>query len=350
MAHLSGVGATVISSVTGFLALCIVILRLWTRLHILKNMGREDYLIAIAMLLSIGLTICVGIQAKYGMGQHIWTLSPEVLENSLKAFWVSLYIYNAGLGCIKISIVLQYIRIFTTRRFRMLCYITLALVLAYSIWGVFSSIFTCTPIRLFWDKTVPGHCFNQFVLWFINAGFNIASDAIIIILPMPVLRRLNLATRQKQALMGIFAIGGFVCLISILRLQSLISIANSSDPTYDNTPAATWSSAELNVGIICSSLPTLRPLISRYLPSLFSAAGSQRLPDQERYYGGNRPSAYQLSKITATRTTAAKEVAAAGNAIGVVTVVEQHFENGSDKARGQESTDSLVVDLEKNKY
>lgn len=41
-----------------------------------------------------------------------------------------------------------------------------------------------------------------------NAAVNISTDFAIIILPMPVIRSLNLDRRQKTALMGIFAIGG----------------------------------------------------------------------------------------------------------------------------------------------
>ena len=63
-----------------------------------------------------------------------------------------------------------------------------------------------------------------------------------------------------------------VCIVSILRLQSLIAISNSDDPTYDNPPAATWSSVEINVGIICSCLPCLRPLISKFLPRVFATS------------------------------------------------------------------------------
>lgn len=61
----------------------------------------------------------------------------------------------------------------------------------------------------------------------------------------------------------------------MLRLQSLVAISNSTDPTYDNPPAATWSSVETNVGIICSCLPCLRPLVNRHLPGVFSATSSR---------------------------------------------------------------------------
>jgi len=59
--------------------------------------------------------------------------------------------------------------------------------------------------------------------------------------------------------------------VSILRLQSLVAISNSEDQTYDNAPAAIWSSIEINVGIICSCLPCLRLIAARFLPAVFSS-------------------------------------------------------------------------------
>jgi hypothetical protein len=53
-------------------------------------------------------------------------------------------------------------------------------------------------------------------------------------------------------------------------------ISNSTDPTYDNPPAATWSSVESTVGIICACLPSLRPVMQRAFPRLFSFTGSSR--------------------------------------------------------------------------
>lgn len=84
----------------------------------------------------------------------------------------------------------------------------MAVVIVYTIWTVFGSIFACVPVRAFWDKEQPARCIDQFAMWFTNAAINILTDFAIIILPMPVIQNLNLAKRQKQLLIGIFAIGG----------------------------------------------------------------------------------------------------------------------------------------------
>jgi hypothetical protein len=58
------------------------------------------------------------------------------------------------------------------------------------------------------------------------------------------------------------------CIISIVRLFTLRSAINTTDPTWDNVPTSYWTIIELNSGILCASLPTLRPLIRKVVPGL----------------------------------------------------------------------------------
>lgn len=59
--------------------------------------------------------------------------------------------------------------------------------------------------------------------------------------------------------------------MSILRLEALYAVTHTTDQFYNNGQVATWSVVEANIGIICPCLPTLRGLVSRYLPTLFSS-------------------------------------------------------------------------------
>lgn len=45
-------------------------------------------------------------------------------------------------------------------------------------------------------------------MWLTNAGVIILTDLIIIIMPIPVVRQLQLAKQQQHALIAIFAVGG----------------------------------------------------------------------------------------------------------------------------------------------
>lgn len=121
---------------------------------------------------------------------------------------MSVIFYNGAVGLVKISILLQYIRIFATKKMQTACRIVLTLNSMFTIETVIISVFDCTPIPFFWDKTIKGgHCVDFGAMWFSHASVNIAFDLIIVILPMPVINSLKLPRRQKIALMGIFALG-----------------------------------------------------------------------------------------------------------------------------------------------
>lgn len=62
--------------------------------------------------------------------------------------------------------------------------------------------------------------------------------------------------------------------MSILRLQSLILFANSMNPTWDNWNVAWWSTIEISTGLICTCLPSMRLILVRLFPRVFSSGGS----------------------------------------------------------------------------
>lgn len=105
------------------------------------------------------------------------------------------------------SILFQYDRIFPTRKFRIVNRIALGVTIAYTFWTVCSHIFGCTPIRSYWTHEPGYHCADQKIAWLSHAAANITLDFIIILLPMPVVGKLNLPRKQKIVLMGVFALG-----------------------------------------------------------------------------------------------------------------------------------------------
>lgn len=72
--------------------------------------------------------------------------------------------------------------------------------------------------------------------------------------------------------MVVFGLGGFTCLISILRLESLITFLHTTDISWNNPLAAIWSSVEVNTGILCSCIPTLKALVTRLFPRVFNSS------------------------------------------------------------------------------
>lgn len=141
----------------------------------------------------------------------------------------------------------------------------------YGLWSVLSTAFMCRPVAYFWDHSIGGRCLSRLGVWFANASLNIITDIVICLMPVPVLNKLRLPRKQKFALIAVFCLGLFVCLTSVLRLKALYYISISTDVTWDNTPAAYWSSLECNFAVVAACLPTLRKTVSRFFPRFFSS-------------------------------------------------------------------------------
>jgi len=86
-----------------------------------------------------------------------------------------------------------------------------------------------------------------------------------------------------------------VCMVSVLRLYFLHKTQGSTNFTYESVQPVTWSSMEANIGIITSSLPTLRPLVLRMFPSLASSSTNSKTHSR-RYHGSRHGSSFGVWK------------------------------------------------------
>lgn len=155
------------------------------------------------------------------------------LLTRIKLYYFGELIYYACVGLTKIAILLLYLRLIVQSTYRRVIWGVLIFVVASVLACLLASIFQCTPIHKAWDTTglVQGHCINVNTLFFANAGLDIFQDAIIYVLPMKMLWNLQVPNRQKFALMLVFAVGGFVVITGMIRLNSLKLAQNTPDPS-----------------------------------------------------------------------------------------------------------------------
>ncbi|KAH0368355.1 hypothetical protein KCU89_g18665, partial [Aureobasidium melanogenum] len=199
-----------------------------------RNIGAEDYVVLVAFALSVALTALICVEVQHGQGRHYSSISPDDLkqlnkvstskplekfyiDTFSKAFWASVPVYQASLCLTKISILLQYRRVFVGSGIQRVIVGSIGVIVVYGLWSVFSTAFMCTPVAYFWDRSIGSHCLSRLGVWFANASINIVTDVVICLMPVPVLNRLKLPRKQKYALIGVFSLGLFVCLTSILR-------------------------------------------------------------------------------------------------------------------------------------
>ncbi|KAF7155718.1 hypothetical protein CNMCM6106_006000 [Aspergillus hiratsukae] len=298
----------IIATTSAFSALStfFVALRLFTRFQLIKSPGTDDYTIAAALCFGWCTFAFLLQEVHYGLGQPMATLSNEQKKLQLKALWLSIPFYNMSLKLTKASIVYLYLRLFPTAKFVLAARIILGIIVLYGLWTVISAVLNCLPVNSFWDISVQGRCIPKGFLWFFNAAMNILTDLCVLVLPIPVLSRLRLPRRQKIGVIFIFATGGFACVTSMVRLNYLTRATHTTDYTKDNGPIAVWSQIELNMGIICSCLPPLQPLVTRVFPGLLGSVSHSR--GHANKYNGypnlgfNEHDSGPLSSVSASRS------------------------------------------------
>ncbi|KAI9048467.1 hypothetical protein LZ554_007302 [Drepanopeziza brunnea f. sp. 'monogermtubi'] len=245
-----------------------VAIRIWSRISMRAGLKWDDWSIIISFIFSMTVSTLIMISCYYGFGQRIQNLSPENRKVTLQTFWIAQGFYKLTINLTKASILLLYLRIFVQRPFRIICYTMLVIIVSYMVATWFATIFQCTPIPRAWDRSVRGTCIDITKNWYANAGFSVATDVIILVLPMPPLYQSQLPPNQKRALMFVFALGAFVVVTSILRMRTLESSTKTPDTTY-NILSSLWTMIEPNVAIICACLPMCRLPLTLLFPSIF---------------------------------------------------------------------------------
>ncbi|KAF1814245.1 hypothetical protein P152DRAFT_386398, partial [Eremomyces bilateralis CBS 781.70] len=134
-----------------------------------------------------------------------------------------------------------------------------------------SNLLACRPLSKYWtgfgcsdpDELRASDQSIRFA-----TGADIATDGLIMVLPLRLLRSLSINARQKMGLGLMFSIGFIIIAFAIARLimvTQATSDASGNMAAVANSPSllSTWSHVEAAVAVIVSNLPAFRFLLSQ---------------------------------------------------------------------------------------
>ncbi|KAI3393382.1 hypothetical protein diail_4311 [Diaporthe ilicicola] len=175
--------------------------------------------------------------------------------------------------------------------------------------GVLLTI-TCIPLASI-QPSAASWCLDTLPIWEFTSIVGLITDFGIFLLPLPEIWKLPIAARQRMVLFGIFGLGFFVCIVSIIRIPTLRAASKAADPTFNNVSAALWTLTELNTAILCSSLPVLRPLVfkSTGRGSKKTITADPNHPSRQGTKGG----ALELTTTSSRRKPAMRSVVSGSN-------------------------------------
>ncbi|KAK1255860.1 hypothetical protein MKX07_008119 [Trichoderma sp. CBMAI-0711] len=261
------------SIVTWALAVSAVVLRIVSRRMRKMRLWIDDWLILAALVPSCAHVFGIGVYAvSRGLGRHVWAGPPDARYAWAIGLFIAELGYFVTITCVKFSILAFYWRAFRVMRSVLIPIYTLALIVAcWAIAVILVTIFQCRPTSAWWNRFNPSHplqpdqydCSVDSVKFFYgNAIPTIVTDVLMLALPLPYIAQLQLPRGQKWGLVGIFLVGIFVTIVSIVRFHYLLEgNLTSPDITWNFVNIALWSVLEGNLAIFCACLPFLRPLI-----------------------------------------------------------------------------------------
>lgn len=264
----------------------VVCLRFYVRITV-TSFSFEDWLMLAGWLVNLGHNASIIVLAHCGIGSHddIITVGMMYKMGLWTIIWQFLYVLDGAL--IKSSIIWTMLRLAkdTKKIYRQILWALFAL--AWIVWQISwpMAIFQCKPVSAAWGE--PGDCTSgqQVILngsYFVSSA-NIFTDISTALVPAFLLRHIQIPKKAKIATVGILSLGVFAGVATAIRIGYTWAYTTPVDKYYTIAKIVILTVLECDIGIICGSLPMLRPLSKRF----YSNSGSSGRYGTGRSGGNN---------------------------------------------------------------
>ncbi|KAK3325056.1 hypothetical protein B0H66DRAFT_547317 [Apodospora peruviana] len=258
--------ATITVTAAALISLCT---RLYVRLVMIRNHGWDDAIMTLAMLLSLtGLGLIIP-DVMLGAGKHIGDIDPANLSLALKLNFITQPVYLIAICVVKLSVGAALLRIASQKIYKIVITSLMVFMGFYTTGCFFTVVFQCQDLRVLWDPTIQTTCWTAdtlHALSYTNVTFNIITDLCFsILIPGPMLWKLNASWKRRATLMVILGLGVFSCIAAMVKVKYLVNYGKLGDWLWDSRDISIWTVVETNIGITAGCLACLRPMARRFL-------------------------------------------------------------------------------------
>lgn len=111
----------------------------------------------------------------------------------------------------KTAILLEWVHLFVPRGTRNAFYWSARVMMIVNILLYSSALIAnfagCQPLERFWNFWVPGHCVDRKARNIVTACFNVVLDVMILLLPQPVIWKMQMTSARKNGIFVVFSVG-----------------------------------------------------------------------------------------------------------------------------------------------
>lgn len=204
-----------------------VLLRVIARRVSIRALNLSDHCAIIAAALTIALE-AVSIAAvvhcglAYGHASEIVAQFGSTPVVTLLKLVIPLqFLWTLSLGFSKTSILLLYSQLFQTEHYVVVA--ARATIATHMVWvagTILTAFLICQPFSKHWETVSGGHCGDQVRSFIIIGTINLATNLVIIVLPLPSLYKLRMGIYKKLALVAVFGLG----LLYVRPVEALLKV------------------------------------------------------------------------------------------------------------------------------
>ncbi|KAH7343084.1 hypothetical protein BKA66DRAFT_543905 [Pyrenochaeta sp. MPI-SDFR-AT-0127] len=249
-------------------------LRFYTARFITRHIRADDYLLIAAWFLALVYSVLGSLSTNYGLGRHLWDVPVSVFSPTFMILGaISGMFYGLSIMLTKLSLLTLFIRFTLWGSLRVVIYITMVIVVIYSLVASFEWVYACRPLEKYWDHTIPGgSCINWLTIAVFSGVMNSTTDVVMLILPVIILRNLRLPRRQKVGVMMVLMTGGLILVTSVIRLKRTLDWVDTTDITWQAVSTCMWGTIEVHMAVVCACLPAGKPFLRKYTPNIIRSS------------------------------------------------------------------------------
>ncbi|KAI1430528.1 hypothetical protein GGR50DRAFT_701562 [Xylaria sp. CBS 124048] len=257
----------IVGAIVGVLAILAVIFRFYARYFKRTVVSWDDLFI----LLSIVNVIVIDAVDLYATnldpnGAEVASSNGEIDYAPVdvtftKIVYASTILYFPLTSTTKLSILFFYNRIFSVNpSFRRRVIAMMVVVTGFWIGTVVADLLNCIPLKYVWVNSLddPRFCFNFNYFWLATGIVEALIDVLILLLPIPIVTKLQVKGSKRWGIVGVFLVGIFVIISGIVK-TILSYMPNSREPSFYKTQL--WTTVHSCTGIICACMPVCWPLL-----------------------------------------------------------------------------------------
>jgi hypothetical protein len=187
--------------------LVFLVLRMNTKIFILKQVGWDDFFCILGALLAIAYAGLIIFVFKQGLGAHQWdtpiaTFLKPATFNSLQAIYD---LHGLTISCAKLAILMLYFRLFNVYRFlRIMIHVGIWTTVILHGTTIIAAMAVCTTDNALAYSKCSG---KTTTIALVASVVNVLSDFYILLIPVLGVWKLHMNVRRKLGVLAVFSTG-----------------------------------------------------------------------------------------------------------------------------------------------